>query len=146
MSRTTSTVVLSLAAVAISACGSAFDIDDVDPAMWQAMPTWTTDIEPLMGNYCVECHSSRGLRDGGVELDTYDAAFAGSVRNACVSVRRQLAERFADSLMPYPRNPPVAAEMCNGWQLYSMPKGAMSRLTSNEQVILLRWVELGAPR
>ena len=120
-------------------------VEDVDASLFDATPTYRENIEPLLFDYCVNCHSSQGIRNGGVELDTYQSAYSGQVRNACVSVRKELADRFTNSLMPYPRDPPVAQSPCGNWEPFSMPKGALPPLTSSEQVLLLRWVETGAP-
>ncbi len=135
---------LGLVLLLAGGCGAS-PLDAVNPAIFTASPTYAHDIAPLLRESCVPCHASNGVLAGGVELDRYDSAYSGRVRNACVAVREELVAEFAEVLMPTPRDPPVAQSPCNGWVPFSMPTGAASPLSASDQVLLLRWVELGGP-
>lgn len=139
MRRTFAAVLLSLAA-----CGEA-TLDEVAPEVFELQPTYEAHIRPLLARHCATCHSGHGLRDGGVELDRYESAYSNRVRNTCVSVNAEVTERFAEYLLPVPRDG-VARPHCDDWEPLTMPPGARTRLTLEEQIILARWVELGAPR
>lgn len=136
--------VVALSAAMLLACGPERSFDAVDPALYEATPTYAVDIAPLMDRYCVACHASDGLRSGGVELDLYDNLFAARVKNACVAIEQELVDRYADDLLPAVRNPEVTRTPCDGWERYSMPTGAKLKMTPSEQVIFVRWVVTGA--
>lgn len=125
-------------------CGGA-PLDEVDPAVYTASPTWTVDIRPLHARACNACHSQDGLRAGGVETDTYEAAWSARVKNACVTVSPTIVARFAQALRPLGTDGALAATPCEGWEVGSMPTGALPPLTPAEQVLIARWVELGGP-
>ncbi|MEO0813492.1 MAG: hypothetical protein AAFY60_11560, partial [Myxococcota bacterium] len=60
----------------------------------------------------------------------------------------ELLTQFSDSLV---RSFPLfdqedEDEPCFGLEAESMPPGATDPLTPREQVLLLRWIETGAPR
>ena len=136
---------LALLGGCLCACGNA-ELDTVDPALFSSQPTYQVDIAPLLRRYCVSCHTSRGARVAGVELDRFDSAASNRVRNACVAIREHWVERFDQALLPQQRDPPAPTrEPCGSWAIFSMPPGAAASLTDAEQVTLARWVELGAP-
>ncbi len=126
---------LLVVALTLAACGT-------DPTAPQD-PTYERDIAPLMLEYCVPCHDSRGVRDGGVELDRYEPVYAGRVKLACVSIEQSTVDEFAGALasLADPSGPP-----CADWPLSSMPVGATPKLTPAEQAVLARWVAAGGPR
>ncbi len=133
-----------LTATALIACGPERSFDAVDPALYDATPTYAVDIAPLMDRYCEACHASDGLRSGGVELDLYENLYAARVKNACVAIEPELIERYADALLPAARDPEVPRTPCSDWEPYSMPTGAKLKMTPSEQVIFVRWVVTGA--
>ena len=128
--------------LAATACGSEDALTTAD----ELQPTYTQHIRPLLERACVSCHTRDGLRAGGVELDVYETAVATGVKNACVSVTPAMIEAFADTLQPAPRDPPQARPTCADWAPFSMPPDALDKLTPHEQVLLLRWLQTGAPR
>ncbi|MBK6686663.1 MAG: hypothetical protein IPG45_19505 [Deltaproteobacteria bacterium] len=117
---------------------------EVDPAVFDSTPTYASQVAPLYGRSCVSCHSSDGLRAGGVELDRYDSAYAGQVHQVCTAINAEVRDHFAEFLKPAPRQGEERGP-CEGWELESMPTGAVRALSLEEQVILARWLELGAP-
>ena len=136
--------ILTAFVLGIAACGSG-TLDELEPAVFQIEPTYESHIRPLLAKHCVRCHSSSGIRVGGVELDRYESAHSNRVRNVCVSVTTEIIERFAGHLKPEPRDG-RERPACEGWTPYNMPPGAAGHLTLEEQIVLARWVELGAPR
>lgn len=134
---------LALGLLALTACGSE-DVTTADVS--DLLPTYTHDVRPILERSCVPCHTSDGFRAGGVELDRYETAYETAVKNACVSIDPRLIERFAASLQPAPRDPPQDRPTCADWAPMTMPPDAFDRLTPFEQLVLVRWVELGAPR
>lgn len=146
------------ALLAAAACSGRPNLDEVDPALFALVPSYAQHIEPMFDEYCVACHASDGARLGGVELDRYETAYARRVHNACVSLTQPVIDRFAESLVPLrielsTGTASISGSACTDggeggatrpWPAYSMPKGARSGLTLEEQVILGRWVETGA--
>ncbi len=127
-----------------SACNGG-TVQAVSPELFLASPTYEGSIQFILRDRCVACHDSHGKIAGGVELDTYASAYSNRVRNACVSITPALVDRFAEVLMPHPTNPPTEQVVCNDWEPLTMPNGAEPLLTPAEQVLLVRWVEIGAP-
>ncbi len=134
---------LALGLLALCACGPSDVLDSVDPSIFEADVTYRARISPIYRKRCIGCHTSAGLRLGGVELDTYEAAAGSRLRSACTSAQPELLELFDDTLRQIRSG--VFEEPCDGWKIYSMPDGAKSRMSPNEQALLLRWIELGAP-
>lgn len=134
-----------LAAILASACGGATD-EAVATEILQATPTYDRDVRPILERHCVACHDSRGERAGGVELDRFESAHSNRVRNACVSLTKEIIEAHGQFLRPYPKDPPRQTGVCGDWEPYSMPTGARTRMSTVEQLLLVRWVETGAPR
>ena len=128
-----------LAALCLTACGTE-PVDAGGPT-----PTYTQHVAPLYARACVTCHSSWGQRAGGVELDTYAAAFNTRVKSVCTAITPALVAEGGDALLPAPRDPPEDRPPCADWAALSMPPAATDRLTEAEQRILLRWVLAGAP-
>lgn len=116
------------------------------PELLAAEPTYERDIRPLYERYCVECHSREGAKAGGVELDRYESAFGTRVKAACTAVRPALVERYEALLQPTPRSGGDDRGTCAEWEIFSMPTAVKDKLTPHEQVLLLRWIETGAPR
>jgi hypothetical protein len=148
--------IIILIELSVSCSSGAADLNDVDPALFTLVPSYAQHIEPMFAEYCTECHSSDGARLGGVELDSFETAYARRVQNACVSLTQPVIDRFARELVPLRVRlsaGTASAAACKdegeggdrrSWPPYSMPKGARSGLTLEEQVILGRWVESGA--
>lgn len=132
-----------LLALSFWACGSETELS---PELLAAEPTYTNDIRPLMERYCVECHARAGTKAGGVELDRYESVFGTRVKSICTAVRPDLVQRYDALLQPAPRSDGEVRGTCAEWEVFSMPTGVKDKLTVHEQVILLRWLETGAPR
>jgi hypothetical protein len=108
-----------------------------------AAPTYSEHIAPLLETYCVDCHAHNGVMYAGVELDTYAAARSVRVRNTCTAISPQLVDEFGDWLIPQDGHSGLSA--CAPWEAFSMPPGAMGRLTPDQQRMLAIWVANGAP-
>ena len=125
------------------ACASSA-LDQVDPALFDAEPTWTADIQPLFDRQCVSCHDGDSSFDGGLELATWEAARGTRIPDACSASSQEVIDAFADVLVlptEYGDGQP-----CPSWAPLSMPPGADAHLSTAEQVVLMRWIETGAPR
>ncbi|MFT4979126.1 MAG: hypothetical protein ACI8S6_005036 [Myxococcota bacterium] len=119
-------------------------VASVDPSVYDAEPTYTDDIAPLMETWCVDCHASDGVMYDGVELDSFEGVRGTRVRSTCVTVTPDVVATFADSLLPSGGYTDLPA--CDPWEVASMPPGAMARPSLEEQILLARWVEIGAPQ
>lgn len=106
-------------------------------------PTYTEDIAPLLATYCVDCHAHNAVMYAGVELDSYASARSVRVRNACTSIAPELIDEFSAHLIPQDGHSSESA--CAPWETLSMPPGAMTRLTPDQQRMLAVWVANGAP-
>jgi len=129
-------------ALGLAACGS----EDANTGADALSPNYTQHIAPILQRACVPCHTSDGLRAGGVELDAYDSAKATAVKDACTAVTPDLITAYADVLKPVPRTDAPDRATCADWAPFSMPPAALDKLTPFEQVLLLRWIETGAPQ
>ncbi len=123
-------------------CGPERSFDAVDPALFEATPSYATDVAPLMDRYCEACHASDGLRAGGVELDLYENLYSARVKNVCVAIEPELLDRYATELLA--ERVKQDDGPCSDWEPYSMPTGAKLRMTPSEQVVFVRWVVTGA--
>ncbi len=106
---------------------------DADDA---SSPTYERDIKPLFGRRCTVCHKASKRHDpeisGGLALDSYEAILAGTAREKVVvpgqsgrsELARRLADRDSDRRMPLDDEP----------------------LPNNQQALVRRWIDSGAPR
>ena len=106
-------------------------------------PTYTEHIAPLLAVYCVDCHEHNAIMYAGVELDTYASARSTRVRSACTALTPSLISEFSAHLIPQDGHSDLSA--CAPWEPHSMPPGAMTRLTPDQQRMLAIWVANGAP-
>ncbi len=88
------------------------------------------EVAALFEVHCVRCHTHRESMYGGVELDTWEAANATRVKNACVSVSPERGRGLN----------------CRGYAPLSMPPGATLRLSEEEQDLLMAWTLDGGRR
>jgi hypothetical protein len=130
---------------ALAACGGE-PLATADPALLQYTPSYERDVAPLLAERCISCHSKDGVRDGGVELDSWEPVWAGRVKHVCVSITPELIAESADVLALHPKNPPVQTPPCGDYAPLSMPTGAVPKLTAAEQQVLVGWLRAGAPR
>lgn len=120
---------LALAGLACSLAGcSSGDrtLDAVDPQAVTAAPTYD-QVFAIIHNNCVTCHTGSGEGENdmvaGASLVVEDVpGFEDCI--SIVAQRDDILGRVEDN---------------------TMPPGAMPRLTSEEKLILRRWVENGAP-
>lgn len=122
-------LLLSLVAAALFAgCGGSGDLplDQVDPDAVPANPTYE-QVFAVLDNKCVMCHTGE---DGGEDEGGYAAATAGDAEPDLSDCAQIYAQRF-DILDQVVAN--------------TMPPGAMPRLTSEQKLLIRRWVENGAP-
>lgn len=134
--------------LALIACDA--EVLDTGPALQPATlpvntvaPTYTEHIAPLLETYCVDCHAHDGVMYAGVELDTYASARSVRVRNTCTALTPALVDEFSAHLIPQDGHSDESA--CAPWETFSMPPGAMTRLTPDQQRMLATWVANGAP-
>lgn len=106
-------------------------------------PTYTADIAPLLNVFCVDCHAHNAVMYAGVELDSYASARSVRVRNTCTALSPDLISEFSTHLIPQDGHSSEAA--CAPWEAHSMPPGAMTRLSPEQQRMLAVWVANGAP-
>ncbi|CAN0590931.1 unnamed protein product, partial [Laminaria digitata] len=106
--------ILLLVGCGLSACAQD-PITETTDIIRASTPSYATDIKPLMVQYCEDCHTSDGLRAGGVELDRYDSLFWARQKNACVSIEAPLIEEFAEFLLPYSGSPSFEVTPCGRW-------------------------------
>jgi len=123
-------VLASLVTGLVAACGSGDrPLDQVDPDSVPAEPTYD-QVYAIIDRECVPCHKSG---DDGGEDYAYSAPGARAVLddapklNDCTSVVAQ-------------RN-----EIWTTIENNSMPPGAWPRLTSEERLMIRRWIDNGAP-
>jgi hypothetical protein len=139
----------------IAACGP----PDLPPGDGPT-PTFAEDVEPILREHCLRCHLDPSLTNEGLGYvlqprsagDTTidpDIARATAVRSACVSVSPTVIEAYADSLYAVAfdatcggENPTTGSPV---WSPLSMPPGADIKLTVDDQVTLVRWIEGGMP-
>lgn len=127
-------IVLSL--MLLAACGEReSDLDSFEP-------TYSSHVRPIYDRYCHQCHAEAGVKAGGVELDRYRTAAATAKKSVCTAVTQTLVDEWSPRV---DLSPSSGGAPCAGWEVFSMPTGAKSRLTNTEQRLLLRWLEIGVP-
>lgn len=138
--------------LALTACGGAESLAEVPPEIFASSPSYERDVRPILGRYCVECHAEAGVRAKNIAVDTYESAVTNRFEDVCTAVTDEALARFAGKIAFPPRmqrggrgGTTTTTRACDGSR-YSMPPGAMTRLSAREQVVMLRWVEIGAPR
>ena len=115
----------------LSACDGSGDLplDQVDPDAVPANPTYD-QVYAVLDNRCVMCHTGDGDdgdEDGG---GGYAPARTSDLEPDLSDCSQIVAQRF-DILDQVEDN--------------TMPPGAMPRLTSEQKLLIRRWVENGAP-
>ncbi len=101
-----------------------------------APPTYEEAIRPIFARRCTVCHSAKNRRDedrsGGLALDTWEAALAGTARHKVIvpgrSVDSELVRRLSD--------PDEERRM----PLQDAP------LPDPQRELIRRWIDAGAPR
>jgi mono/diheme cytochrome c family protein len=97
--------------------------NDSGPSAEGGTPTWNADIAPLVGAYCVSCHTSGGY--GGFDLTDYETARAMSEPIRAAVVNRTMPPWLADG-------------DCNNYQ-YDIS------LDDDQIALIENWVEAGSP-
>lgn len=118
-------VLLAALAAVFAACSSGDKtLDAVDPNAVTANPTFD-QVNAIMHNQCVSCHTSgSGESEGGSD---FRFALDTQPLNTCTDI---VAQRF---------------DILDRVQNNTMPPGALPRLSSEDKLIIQRWVENGAP-
>lgn len=130
------------------------------PADNGPVPTFAEDVEPILREHCLRCHEdpkllNHGLgyvrqprRDGAALIDP-EIARANAVRSACVSVSPTVIEAYAASLYATSFEATCAGEHPRSgravWEPMSMPPGADLKLSLEDQLTLVRWIDGGMP-
>lgn len=119
---------LALAVATSVDCGSGdLPLDEVDPAAVPANPTYE-QVYAVLDNKCVACHTGDGEGESGDALSKFRTATGDTGPNlsdcsAIVSYRFDILDQV---------------------EANTMPPGAMPRLTSEQKLLIRRWVENGA--
>ncbi len=117
---------LTLLACAVGGCASGDQtLDAVDPNAVATVPTYE-QVFAIVHNNCVSCHAGGGEEEDDVAAATAMAAEDVPGLEDCTSI---VALRF---------------DILDQVNANAMPPGAMPRLTSEEKLIIRRWVENGA--
>ena len=120
-------LVLAGLAAAFAACASGDrSLDAVDPQAVTADPTYE-QVFAIVHNKCASCHNGSGEGENESFLLTAVAAEDVPGLDDCASIvalREDILARVEDN---------------------TMPPGALPRLTSEEKLIVRRWVANGAP-
>jgi len=116
---------IALAAALLAGCGGSGDLplDQVDPDAVPADPTYD-QVFAVLDNKCAMCHTGGDEDEGGTALPT-----AGDTEPDLSDCSQIVEQRF-DILDQVENN--------------TMPPGAMPRLTSEQKLLIRRWVENGA--
>jgi uncharacterized membrane protein len=116
--------------LALCACGGSGDLplDQVDPEAAPVNPTYD-QVYAILDNRCVTCHTGDG-DDGSNSGPSYARAAAGDVDPDLTDCNEIVSQRF---------------DILDQVQNNTMPPGAMPRLTSEQKLLIQRWVDNGAP-
>jgi uncharacterized membrane protein len=109
------------------ACGSGdLPLDEVDPEAVPANPTYE-QVYAVLDNRCVACHSGDGESEGN--NSAFRIAAGGTEPNLsdCSDI---VSQRYS-----------ILDQVDNN----TMPPGAMPRLTSEQKLLIQRWIDNGAP-
>lgn len=119
--------------LAVAACQGSGDLplDQVDPDAVATNPTFD-QVNAIMHRACVPCHKGEG-EDGGNDL---------VLEGFRTRVLAEDAEPNLDDCGE------IVAQRNSIWEQVDgnlMPPGAWPRLTSEEKLIIRRWIDTGAP-
>src|SRR6185437_12390793 len=99
-------------------------------------PTYERDIKPLLAKRCATCHAAKKVDDpdisGGLALDSYEAALAGTKAHKVIEPRKPEASELVRRLT----DPDEDRRM----PLQDKPLGEPQRR------LIERWIAAGAPR
>jgi uncharacterized membrane protein len=112
--------------LALASCGSGdLPLDQVDPAAVPANPTFD-QVNAIVQRACTPCHKGGGGADapGTVTRIAAEDDLSLETCTDIVSQRESIWETAVDN---------------------TMPPGALPRLTSEEKLIIRRWLDNGAP-
>ena len=122
-------VAIALAAALVGCDGSGdLPLDQVDPNAVPADPTYE-QVYAVLNDHCVACHQGDGESEGGYAPSGFRAP-AVDVEPDLRDCSQIVSQRY-DILDRVENN--------------TMPPGAMPRLTSEQKLLIRRWVENGAP-
>jgi hypothetical protein len=82
-------------------------------------PSWQTDVQPLIAEYCLRCHGDGGIEQGQFDYTTY----AGVYRNRS----EMLTQLYQCQMPPFDASPPA-----------TMP-------AQTDRQTLVSWLACGAP-
>jgi WD40 repeat protein len=94
-----------------------------------------SDIEPLLQQHCVECHSSKEP-EGGLDLESYDGIKKGGETGVAL-----VAGRSGDSLLVRA----LQGDWGKTGKNQFMPPGKRERLKPEQVSIFKAWIDAGAP-
>lgn len=116
-------------AALLFACDGSGDLplDQVDPDAVPANPTYD-QVYAVLDNRCVMCHT--GGDDGDGDGSGYASATAGDAEPDLTDCDQIVTRRF---------------DILDQVESNTMPPGAMPRLTSEQKLLIQRWVANGAP-
>lgn len=86
-------------------------------------------VRPLLARRCHKCHSAKGKQQGGLRLDSREAALAGGDTGPAVAPGKPEESLLIDAI--------------NYGELYEMPP--TGKLPAKEISVLTEWVKRGAP-
>jgi uncharacterized membrane protein len=127
-SRALLILLAALAAIATYAACSSGDrtLDAVDPSAVPLNPTFD-QVNAIIHNKCVMCHGDSGGGDGGGSDFRFALDGGDTPLTTCtdiVALRGDILNRIQDN---------------------TMPPGVLPRLSSEDKLLIQRWVENGAP-
>lgn len=135
------------------------------------VPTFSADIEPLLEERCLSCHAAPTLSNAGLgyvvpTLDGDEPQWANgpvdlqiarstALRAVCTAISPAMIDAYSESLTSVAFSRPAVWEdseffeadlkTCAHWKPLSMPPGAGRKLTPEEQLMFVRWLEGGMP-
>lgn len=117
--------------LALAACDGT-SADDTDTASDTAIPSWATDVQPVLNDLCGSCHGGTSCTSNVCWLDDYAVLSGNASATVCAgsTIAECLPVRILDGSMPR-----------NG----ACPPGSPGCITSAELDALQAWVDAGAP-
>lgn len=110
------------------------------PQERDAIVSYSKDITPIFGKYCLPCHAEESDNSSGLSLDTYALLMKGGEHGTPVvpgDTRESLLLRKLEENPPFGDQMPLKSRR-------SKSSRAVKRLTSEELQLIQKWIEQGA--
>jgi mono/diheme cytochrome c family protein len=134
--KTTSLIIVTLAASFVAATGAPAQTAMLPPASTQAGVTYATDIKPIFDVSCVKCHSGDKPK-AHLKMDTLAGVLKGTKMGAVVKPGDSANSFLIQAVAHLTKDP-------DGWMPPMRNKAGIKTLTPEQVGLIRAWIDQGA--